>query len=204
MGQDTLLLRTISNQNTLINQQNLMLKNMNYYHKDTRSGQTMAAIGFVGSLIGTFIYTSVDYTDIDAYASKQKVSKTVISISGILSIIGTLKLINAQKWFSKSYVNIEEIEANKKNKLLNTIKNVSIKTNEPKQASLLLIANAIDIELKSIPKGTKCVIRTSDRIYNAKVLGNAKEMLQIKFKENRKNRVVILKYNEIIGLSIVD
>ena len=204
MAQDTLLLRTISNQNSLIKQQNLMLINMNNYHKDTRSGQTMAAIGFIGTLIGTYINTSLDYSDIDDFESKQKLSKTVISLSGILTFIGTIKQINAQKWFSKSNVNIEEITANKKIKLLNSIKNVSTETNEPNLPSLHLLPNIIDIELKSIQKGTECVIRTADKVYNAKVLGNAKEMLQIKFKENRKNRVVILKYKDIIGLSIVD
>ena len=76
MAQDTLLLRTISNQNTLIKQQNLMLINMNNYHKDTRSGQTIAAIGFVGSIIGTYINPSLDNSDIDDFESKQKLSKT--------------------------------------------------------------------------------------------------------------------------------
>ena len=183
----------------------LMIDNLDYYHKKTRKGQLLQMLGSAGALMSVNMRikatNNLDVSSLSSnedYENKIKTSDNISIISGSFILLGGIMQYSAQKWFSKKLMKV-------KNKNIATRVediNPAIPSNiiNDKNEKLIVDTNIMET-LSHLENGKEYYIQTHTGEYNAKLIGNARQMLQIRYKENGKKTIKIIHYSEVVTIT---
>jgi hypothetical protein len=202
---DSSYINLLDYQESSTQQIDLMLGNLDNYHRKTREGQLLQMLGAAGTLMSVNMRLNATNnldvstpSSIEDYDNKIKTSDNISIISGSFILLGGIMQYSAQKWFSKRFMKV-------KNKNISTRVediNPTIPSNiiNKKNDKLILDTNLME-RLSNLEKGKEYYIQTQTGEYNAKLIGNARQMLQVRYKENGKKTIKIIHYSDVVTVT---
>lgn len=202
---DSIYINLLDYKESSTQQIDLMIDNLDNYHKKTRQGQLLQMLGGVGALISMNMRSKVT-SDLgatngefdDNYTDKIKTADNISIISGSFILLGGIMQYSAQKWFSRRLMKVKNKNiATRVEEINPTIPSDIINEKNEK----LIVDINIEEKLSNLEKGKGYYIKTKTGEYNATLIGNARQMLQVKYKASGKKKVKIINYSDVVTIT---